>query len=314
MAVLARPAFAVSDRAFSWGEVVLAAERWKVWQEVELAAAEDLRLLSVAGPGTPSEEQLRPREHDFRRARGLLSAEELTDWLARWELEPHAWRRYLQAEAQRAAPAGRSPAAAPALTTANGQATALARASWARAVCSGALERTMRRLAEVAAAASARGAGVADAAELDDALLAEWDALYESFCEAAPSSRALERELELRTIDWTHFELSYLADADEEVIREAALCVREDGMSLAAVAELAGIALRRESAELDSIPESLRSSLIGARAGSVLGPLRTDEDWRRVAVRERRAPARGASVASAVRAEVMNRVRWHEHV
>jgi hypothetical protein len=327
MAVLARPAFAVSDRTFSWGEVVLAARRWKVWEECELAAHEDLELLAHAAGGeaaAPTEEQLRSREADFRRARGLLSAEELAGWLEQWQLEPRAWRRYLHAEALRAALPGRGvSAAAGSAANGNGAAAALARATWARAVCSGALEHTMKRLAAVAATAGARGAALDDSDELDEQRLAGWDALYESFCQSAPSERALARELELRTIDWTHFELSYLASADEDVIREAALCVREDGMSLKEVGVLARLTLERQSTDLAAVDDSLRSILTGARAGSVLGPLRLGREWRLLEVRERRAPsltdaqvrerARQASVASAVRAEVMNRVRWYEH-
>jgi len=324
--------------------VALAARRWRVWQECEHAAYEDLELLARASARqeTPDEQELTAREQSFRRARGLLSAEELTAWLEQWRLEPRAWRRYLKAEALREQGAGRASSSsaaangrepggggdgegpAPAPAAANGEAAALAGATWARAVCSGALERAMQHLAAVAAAASARGATLGEHGQLETAQLASWEELYEGFCEGAPTSRALERELELRAIDWTQFELAYIAADDEDVIREAALCVREDGMSVADVARLAGLARERESAELDSIADALKPSLLGARAGSVLGPVMVAERWRLIEVIERRAPslrdahvrelATRASVATALQAEVTNRVRWHEHL
>ncbi len=329
--LLSRPAFDVAERTFSWRDVLLAARTWGVWGECERSAREGLARLA-AGDGAAGEEELRARERAFRREHGLLSAEELEAWLTRWQLEAPDWRGYLRAEALRersgAAGAGRSEGDGRAPGAAGDDAPGapepgeLDRAAWARAVCSGALEGVLERLGAVAAVASAQGS-LAEG-ELDEAGLERMDEAYASFRDAAIDARALEREIELRTLDWTRFELRYLESGEEEVVREAALCVREDGMDLEQVAAEAGLEVQRQSTDLAALHEDVRSHVLGERAGGILGPLALDGAWRLVEVLERRAPAledpalreRAASalMRSAVEAEVVDRVRWHERV
>ncbi len=331
--VLSRPAFAVSNHTFVWREVLLAAQAWGTWGECEQAARDGLARLAAAEQGDAAlgEDELRESERAFRAAHGLLSGEELETWLSRWQLDARAWRDYIHADALRgpgvdalrAPHAGAMRDAAGARPAAAGDAVdpaVLARATWAHAVCSGALEQVLHRLAGVVAAADARGASLSDTEELDETVLAELYELYEGFCERALSARAIEREVELRALDWTRFELCYIAADEEAVMREAALCVREDGMSIEEVGASAGIAVQRLACELASLEGELRSELLGSRTGAMLGPVLVDGTWRLVEVLERRSPSlsdpalreRAAKVAvdGAVQAEVMNRVRW----
>src|SRR5689334_9558500 len=99
--------FAVDDIEFTVADV---ARRARPGDRELLAAGDD-----------PADVQ-----ESFRRARGLLTADRLTDWLADWSITPDEFQAWSQA------PSGSG--------------------SWAALVCSGALDRAA---AEVAAAAAA---------------------------------------------------------------------------------------------------------------------------------------------------------------
>jgi hypothetical protein len=180
-------------------------------------------------------------------------------------------------------------------------------------VCSGALERAAGQLAERAATADAQGA-------IADADIAAVDASWARFCADVASPQAIEREVHAQHMDWLRLDCRWLAHTQEDVVREAALCVREDGRDLATVAGDAGVRLRTEMVLLETAEPALRGHLLGARPGDVLGPLPLGDEFRLIEVLAKRAPtaddpdirarAADAVVRRAVRGEVANRVRW----
>jgi hypothetical protein len=331
-AVLARPVFAVADHTFSWREVLLAARLWGEWERCERAAAAELTLIDAQeGAAAPEDHDLETRERAFRAEWSLQTTEELDAWLDRWQLRAADWREHLRGRALRErgqepgrAAEGEAPVAGGVAGRLAHDPERLVRAAWTLAVCERRIDASAHLLASAAAAASASGMHLAAGGVLTEAELAEIRERYQRFCRDAATPRALEREVELRSLDWLQFELRYVETDDEEVAREAALCMREEKMDMREVAATAGIELHSLCSELDAIDRSLRSQLLGARPGSLIGPLQVGGCWQLVEVLERRAPspadpalgerAAAAAVEGALEVEVINRVHWHERL
>jgi hypothetical protein len=224
----------------------------------------------------------------FRYERNLVAAEEMEAWLARWELTVGEWRAYL-----------------------GGTLAADERAPWVIAVCSGTLEREARELAARAAAAEALGEG-------------DLDRAYERFVAEAVTPEALAALLETRGADWIRVDCRTLVLPGEPAAREAALCVRDDGMALAEVAAQAGVEMREHALYLEDADGELGNALLSARTGELLGPLPLGDRFALVLVDGKVDPtlddpeilrrAQEAARRRATEREVVNRVTWHERV
>jgi len=353
-ALLDQPALTAGDHRYDWRHVVLAAALRGEWRAVEDAARAGLACDREAAQSTAA--VLQPGAVDaalrsFRYAHGLVSAQQAHDWLARWQLGVDAWtahfRRALLREAfarELTAVAGRHDAAVRA------DRRALAAAVHADALCSGALGRFAHGLAGRAATRArleSEGAppaaapdpapvparlhempavlqGADDArlrAALDDVVAAE--AAYERFAHEALTERAIEAQLAAHHLDWIAVSCRSLAFAGaraEDAAREAALCLREDGLDMVAVAAESRGALGGGDFYLDQVEPALRDRLLGARAGELLGPVSIGGEWHLYELREKRLPtgrdpavrrrAREAALRSAVEREIVSRVRW----
>lgn len=239
------------------------------------------------GAGVPDDE-LDGAEARFRYERGLVAAEELEAWLRRWDLTVGEWRTYLRG------------------VPANGE-----RAAWVAAVCSGALERAALELAARAAAADALG-------ETD------LDRAYDRFVTDAVTAEALESILDARRADWIRVDCRTLVLPGEPAAREAALCVRDDGMALAEVAAQAGVEMREHALYLEDAADELGKALLSARTGELLGPLPLADRFALVLVDDKVEPSlddpeilrrvQEAARRRAIEREVVNRVTWQERV
>jgi hypothetical protein len=311
-----RSVFAVAHRTFSWADVVAAARAWGEWAGCEQAAREASSALARAqragvaltGPEFDAEEER------FRRTRGLLAADELIWWLARRDVELSAWRDYVRGVVLRRR--GSEP---------DGDlASADAAAVWVQAMCSGTLDSVAQRLARRVAVADAGGRLTDFGSPLTGTEVAELDQIYEEFCERSATVDAIEREVDRHRLDWLTIEWRSQAAADEDTLREAALCIREDGREFEEVATAAGLAVDRRRTDLDGADVELRADLLGARVGDLLGPLTVGGEYRLVQVLDKRPPtsddpeirarARDAVVGRAVEAESVDRVRWDERI
>jgi hypothetical protein len=272
--VLERPAFTVGRRQFLWRDV---AERLD-WDALSAQAANDAEELD--------DDALDQEAARWRYERNLVAGEEMEAWLARWELTVSEWRAYLRG----------SPGAGE-------------RALWARAVCSGALERAARDLAARAAAADALGEP-------------DLDLAFERFLADAVEHRTLESVLEIRKADWLRVDCRTLVFESDPAAREAALCIRDDGMALAEVAAQAGVEVREHSLHLEDAEGELGNALLSARTGELLGPLPLADRFALVLVDGKVEPAladpeilrrvQEAARERAIEREVVNRVTWHE--
>jgi hypothetical protein len=340
-------AFSVGEARYRWSDVILAAMRGGEWAEVEEAAARGLACQRqaraeeiVADPVTRAKAAA-----GFRYARGLVTAEEMTGWLARWGLTVEDWRAWVDRDLLRARWAGglaeieaRHPLPV----------DEIAGAAWVEAVCSGALPRLAQTLAGRAAALAAvreggarEVSGPALAVEADTlaevaqhalgaslgvdcherlAHLAEVDQGFEEFRARVMTAASIEAAIEGRRLDWIRLDLGTARFAGESAAREAACCVREDGTALAEVAREAGATFTESRVLLAEAPAALRSHLLGAEPGDLLGPLAGEGGQLLVAVRAKSLPqasdpemkrrAEAQVLEGAVRREVEARIHW----
>ncbi len=281
--VLRHRAFTIIDgRTFTWADLVAAAQVWGEWGEAEGAAGAALRAVGHARAVGVSLGEARFDEgaRRFRYERRLLSADELHGWLALRGLDVPSWLDYIRGTVLSDERAARETDAGP---------DEIRRATWTHAVCSGALERVGRRLAAYLAVADVVGLPAVQAPLRGD-VLAPLELAYARFSSRIDDTEA-RRELERRQVEWTRVHVRQLTCKGEHVAREAALCVRMDGRPLEDVAIEAGASIERRRVELRHVDEPLRSKLLGARVGQLLGPLPYGPDHLLVEVLEKHPPS-----------------------
>ena len=123
------------------------------------------------------------------------------------------------------------------------------------------------KLAGRLAAASAAGLLETPEGSLSESELARLDQAFEQFCERTATSAAIEREIERHRLDWTALEWQAQATSDQDVLREAAWCIREDGLGFEAAAAAAGVTVHRRQMNLDDVDAEIQAHLMGARVG-----------------------------------------------
>jgi hypothetical protein len=317
------PVLEAGGIAYGWSDVFLAARLRGEWAPIAERAA--------APEAAPDADALKRAGASFRTERRLLAADELRDWLARRRLTLEDWNGYLRRQ------------------LGGGSTQSPEGALWAEGVCSGAFARFSEALAERAAALAAdphtaepgaphadwlaRMPGRAEAAELGIqpeevasrcADLWRAESAYERLRVAVTASGAPRRALAARSADWLRVDCEYVLAASEDVAREAALLLREDGLPLEQVARAAGLDPVDERMYIGDMPDELRAPAMSAAPGDRLGPIGIEAGSRFVvmAVRgkvapsmddpEIRARAEGAAVEDALEREVTERVTWHE--
>ena len=340
-------AFSVGEEAFLWSDVILAAMCWGEWAEVEEATARGLACQRQArAEEIVTDPAARAKAAaDFRYARGLVTAEEMQAWLARWALTVDDWMAWVERDMLRARWSGtlaEIEARHPILLD------EIAGAAWVEAVCSGALPRLAQTLAgRVAALAAVRESGAREmsgppmaveagslaevaqhamgatlGADCHDRLvhLAEADHAFEVFRSRVLTPAAIETAIAGRRLDWMRLDVGTARFGTEAAAREAACCVREDGSALGEIAREAGVAFTESRVLLAEAPVTLRSHLLGAEPGDLLGPLADEGGQLLVEVRAKTSPeasqpevrqrAETQVLEGAVRREVDARIQW----
>ncbi len=305
--VLDRPVFAAGEQDYSWADVVAAARHWGRWAELERRTAEGLTALAGL-PEKIGQAELDEAMQAFRYARSLIAAEEMEGWLEHWGLEAKDWTGYLRRGIARTR-AGNE-----------GGAPAGERDVWTEAVCSGAFSELARDLAACVAAVEAGGAEPGPV-ESD---LGRMDKEYAAFVERAFTPEASAKALELRSSDWVRLSYVALEFPAAAMASEAALLVREDGLTPGDVAGRAGVPLQERESFLEDVEPGLSESLLSAPTGELVGPVPVQNGFALLCVNEKVAPALADPVIQgrlqeevprrALEREVRNRVRWHEHL
>ena len=258
--VAAVPVFDAGGRSYTWGDVFLAARLRGEWRE------------GGVPEGSVSDDEVKQAGTRFRTERRLLAGDELRAWLAERRLTLDDWNGYLRRTVLRARGAAES-AGAPEDVL------------WADGVCSGVFDGLAQALARRAAALAAGGA----AADQPDHLLRA-ERAYEDFIARVAASDAPGRAVTANSADWLRVDCEYLAAPDEDVAREVALLVREDGVPLPDVARQAGLEPAHGLLYAGEMQPDLRTRMMSAAPGDTVGPVELGGVFAvvRCAVRSRR--------------------------
>jgi hypothetical protein len=318
------PVFSTPGRTWTWSDVFLAARLWGEWEPV-LDATRDAEASPAA---------VKQAGREWRIARRLIAGDELKAWLARRHVSAADWNAYLRR----------------AIGTRGQDASPDPQALWTEGVCSGHWDDIAEHLCARAAASEAAGTpaarqpppaawfarmpsvdaaleiGVdpADVAARSDGLWAA-ETAFARLCAAAAASDAVAAAVASHNVDWLRVECDCVEATDEDVAREAALLARVDGLSLADVAQRAGLPLEPRRVYVGDLDVALQPTLMSAAPGDLVGPLALGNgggSWLLAAVRAKlvptlddpdiRARAEGTAVAAAVRSTVEEQVTWHE--
>ena len=307
--VLDSAALEVDGVAYTWADVVAGARLRGEWEMLEEGCA--LGVAAERRGGAPSAGEIEEAGAQFRYERGLLSADDAEAWLGKVGVSVAEWREFLARALLRQRLAGE-------LDPAAGR-DGVEDVLWAEGVCSGALEAFAHALAARAAAAARLASGEngggeppRDAAALEEA--------FERFCANATAPDAVERELRARAMDFLRLDCDVVAVTDEDVARELALGVTADGRTLAEATAAAGAEAQRTSFQLADTDDAVRTGLLSATVGELIGPVSLGGAWYLFHVIGKHAPAdddaevRGRAAAEllerAIAQEVDRRVRW----
>lgn len=292
------PVFVTGGRTYFWEDVILAGAIWGDWARLERELRLGIALLArvAAEDAAPTRHELDAAITSFRYERNLISAQETREWLSRWALRPDDWFGYLRRQLVRTRmPNGcgicEESDDAPLWTP--------LRMLYVESVCSGTLERLARELAVHAACLALDALTDLDDSDADrmpwldvDAvlqnacrlgvspargrerlsLLAKAERSYCAFRARALSPAALAREIASHALEWTHVACESVTFDDQDVAREALLCLRADGRTLREVAATANRAATSERVYLDE-RSNVVDHLLGARKGDVIGPV-----------------------------------------
>lgn len=209
-------------------------------------------------PGTSGEV-----ETALRRARGLLTADQLSAWLAAWAIEPDdfvAWTADVADGTRTATP-------------------------WAELVCSGAFDAATATLAAAAAAACELGRGPTSAADFEPA---GW---VERLTAATTTEAALRAAVTRQRLAWTRVTGSVVTTPTRGACAELRLCLVTDRVPLAEAAARAGCEVLDLDTDLGGLtPAALQPFLAGARPNDIMGPVETPDGWTLVVVNSRTEP------------------------
>ncbi|ETW25237.1 hypothetical protein [Mycobacterium gastri] len=302
--------FNAGGHCFTWVEVVEWARARGQWpalqQRVGALLARERELVEAGAlPGTA---QAQAAADSFRHRHNLLTADELEEWLERHDVTVDEWKGEMLRSLLE--PSGDAAGVSP---------DVVERACWVHGICSGQLAAYAHTMAEEIAV-HLRDQPLT----LSPDELAALPEERERFCSDQLRKEALTAEITDNQVGWTRLDLRRLIHSDEMVLREAALCVRLDGRALADVANTAKAELREISLLLDDAEPSLRTRLLAASPGELIGPVATDSGHQLVLVVRRVAPslddamvrrrAEETVIKRALAAEVNRHVNWHERL
>jgi hypothetical protein len=347
--LLSRPLFTLRNDTYTWQDAILSALVGGRWDAVERRVREGLacvRYFERAGAKAP-EASIEAAAAEFRYERDLISADEAEAWLAALGLDSADWLGWVRREVLREHCAdqleellGRYP-----VTPAE-----VAEAAEVDLLCSELGGELTYALAERLAAGAAIGEVAAQTGEgvigelleerdvaplvaripsLDASRAAEQLPLLERierdharFAAGAARPEAVRRELEHGRLEWIRLRCEAVHFTTEEHAREAALCVREDGLSLADVAADAHAAVEELDCFLGTLDSELQPRLLSAVPPELVGPLRLGERHSLFMVLEKALPevtdpdvlreAEARVVARALADQVNRRIRWHQ--
>lgn len=323
-----RAVFAVDGEPFYWEDVVLDACRDGRWARWEREVGAGVLALAAGGSGSyPSEGAVDEAAQEFRYERDLITAREMEEWLEARGLTAAEWMGHVR---RRVALARQQPSVDSAAMT-----PVPPDALRVELICSRQGVEFAVSLAERAAAAAAAPSDSAPPSLPLPALRDEiappnaadrWPRLEliaegaDRFRRQALTPETLRREISHHHLEWIRIDCKALGFSDEGRAREAALCIREDGMALDEVSADAHVPAFDSRFYLDELDTDLRPVFLAAKPVDLIGPIPFEGSYTLFRILDKVMPQeldveirRRAELSVVTRSltdEVQRRVRW----
>lgn len=323
-----RAVFAVDGAPFNWEDVVLDACRDGRWARWEREVGSGVSALAAAtAAGLVSEDEVDEAAQEFRYDRDLITAQEMEGWLEARALTASEWMGFVRRKVARSImppPSGLAPPPLPPaevlrielICSSQGAALAMALAERAAAAAAAPGESTwplppLPTLREDVApdGAAERWARLAVIAEGEG-----------RFRRQALTPESLRREISHHHLDWIRIDCKVLGFEDAARAREAALCVREDGMMLDEVSADAHVPAFDSRFYLDELDPDLRAIFLAAKPVDLIGPTLFEGSHTLFRILDKVMPheqdpeirrrAEQSVVTRTLADEVQRRVRW----
>lgn len=310
--------FTVENKAFGWDEIAAAAEVWGEWQPFVNETRQTLACLAhAAHTNQPAAgNALKEAATAFRYAHNLISAQETQLWLQAWEMTVEDWMNYLRGQLLRERWAGQLEQIVAAHSVSDEAVKAVLKSY---AVCSDKFAVWAQKLAGRAAVTAPSGsldAGDQSPRNLVTRIETEFDRIRQQ----TVTPQRVAAQIANHQLDWIRFGCQYVWFPEERLAREAAFCVREDGLTLDEVAFDAHSIVQQWDFYLDEVETPARPQFLAARQGDWLGPVKLMEGFPLFAIEQKQLPssddpgirqrAEQAILSSLIEAESNKRVKW----
>lgn len=350
--------FEVEGETYCWEDVILAATRSGQWAALQQGTREALALaarLERADEPEP-EEEIEETASQFRYDRDLLRADDMEEWLAGRGVTVEEWMDMIRREVLRRR-AGDD--LEDSMTEWDPDPGQLAEAVRVELLCGSAGAQLVHALAERAAGAAAVRCGdkprrTGDRTSVAEGSILESDSPEEAqteavgdpalaglaperaraaagrldrlerdwarFQESLTGPEAIDREVNRRQLDWLRFGCQTIGFSEESQAREAALCIREDGLSLEDVAADAHQPVTDLRFLLGDVEAEVRPLFLAARPADLVGPIAFEDRHTLFKILDKALPSAGdpeirdraaeALIGRAIEMELQRHVRW----
>jgi hypothetical protein len=320
------PFFSVNTNQYLGRHLVAAGRRWGEWARLESEVRQGLACVARAeDTGEDVDDgELEAAAAEFRYARDLVTQAEMEAWLAAWSLSVDDWTDYLERVLLRRRLQAELPAIVSEYPVDQEDIEAVVESE---AVCAGYIADLAGKLAGRTAALErvrAEGWSAAPVAPGREAWLDAIDHGFDVFRSRILVPAALQERIAAHRLDWILLDGVAVTFPAIEAAREAALCVRDDGMAMDEVAAAAGVSARAVRHYLEDIDPARRAPFLAATVGDVLGPLPVEDGFLVLQVRDKVLPSldnpgvrrrvEESVLRTAVEHEVTRRVTWHRRV
>ncbi|MGA1840084.1 MAG: hypothetical protein ACMUIU_05600 [bacterium] len=306
--LLNKPAFNMGSNQYYWGDVLLAAVAWGYWSNLKedvrkgLACVKRMRCMAES----PTNEEMNSAIKEFLNEHEFLSVDEAEKWLKQWDLKTIDLMKFICISILRKKWAEQLPEIISGFPVTDQEISLNLKAE---AICSGRLfsvcQKMAGRLSIYEKYEKQKKESVVDQSEILrerdlKALLNTYNAnlrnsdwrgfsfevcekkleilacseiYYQHFCSQAFTSDAINEQIRLHNFDWIRIDFMSVSFQDEQIAREAILCVRDDGERLGDMAERLNSRIQKGHYYLDCIDSSLHTHFLHAQKNELVGPL-----------------------------------------
>jgi hypothetical protein len=308
--------FSVGKFDYRWEDVLLAARQSREWVTLQENIRKELACLRKVEDNDGLDPiEVDQASADFRYSRDLISAEDMEAWLEQRHITTEEWIEYIERQLLLKKYLDQINEILIEFPVNDDD---VQDAIFVEGLCLGFFGKIAKRLAGRAAVADALQP---EEEKSDPVDFEKMETFFESFRSQVITPEAVEQEIQSHILDWTKFELQCINFPDEQMIREAIFCVKEDGSSLPEIAAQTKARYWMNTLYLEDLEPDLRDSFAGSQVGELLGPYPFDEGFVLYCVSEKIIPsvdtesirtrAGNNVLQKSLAHEINNRVKWH---